>query len=476
MSDRYLLESGSPDGYLLEDGSGVLMIEEPDIPAAVVTDDYDVVDHESGFFETIPVAILAAVTAGMLALLSFYHDFPNDAPLDSVTYQLIEDTPDQALDAYVVTAHADSDVDDEPSICEPLPIHELSGTVVDVVSVVTDPEPFDDPYESTVAFIPDDAQVTPGISQLSSVYFDQNEDRQHESTISILIEDAVQADVPDSFISDIEEPEEHAASIYDSLPIHELLGTVVDSVSVILEPDEQDEPSDSLAVYIPDDPPAAQPDFVQSLWTDLPPEDKHDSYTSLLIAIDQPSFPPADVPLPTVTDPYDVETVEDSIVWCCIEDNALALTTELQDEVASEEEHFDSAVQSIFEDAPAPDLTEIPPPAVSDADWEVVTEDSLTWYQTEDDALALTLELDDLRQADEIQSDETNESIFWLITDPAPDFTQIPDPATTDPEDERPISESHTWLLFDPPTPIVPITGVVADGGFHANVGSLMNH
>jgi len=27
MADRYLLESGSPDGYLLEDGSGVLILE-----------------------------------------------------------------------------------------------------------------------------------------------------------------------------------------------------------------------------------------------------------------------------------------------------------------------------------------------------------------------------------------------------------------------------------------------------------------
>lgn len=27
MADRYLLESGAPDGYLLEDGSGVLILE-----------------------------------------------------------------------------------------------------------------------------------------------------------------------------------------------------------------------------------------------------------------------------------------------------------------------------------------------------------------------------------------------------------------------------------------------------------------
>lgn len=27
MADRYLLESGAPDGYLLEDGTGVLLLE-----------------------------------------------------------------------------------------------------------------------------------------------------------------------------------------------------------------------------------------------------------------------------------------------------------------------------------------------------------------------------------------------------------------------------------------------------------------
>jgi hypothetical protein len=34
MADRYLLESGAPDGFLLEDGSGVLILEF----AAPVTD------------------------------------------------------------------------------------------------------------------------------------------------------------------------------------------------------------------------------------------------------------------------------------------------------------------------------------------------------------------------------------------------------------------------------------------------------
>ena len=29
MADRLLLESGAPDGYLLEDGSGVLLLEVP---------------------------------------------------------------------------------------------------------------------------------------------------------------------------------------------------------------------------------------------------------------------------------------------------------------------------------------------------------------------------------------------------------------------------------------------------------------
>lgn len=35
MADRYLLESGAPDGYLLEDGSGVLLLEAFDETAMV---------------------------------------------------------------------------------------------------------------------------------------------------------------------------------------------------------------------------------------------------------------------------------------------------------------------------------------------------------------------------------------------------------------------------------------------------------
>lgn len=39
MSSRYLLESGSPDAYLLEDGSGVLLTETSDytLPVNVMT-------------------------------------------------------------------------------------------------------------------------------------------------------------------------------------------------------------------------------------------------------------------------------------------------------------------------------------------------------------------------------------------------------------------------------------------------------
>jgi hypothetical protein len=38
MPDRYLLESGAPDGYQLEDGSGVLLINGESYSAAVLSD------------------------------------------------------------------------------------------------------------------------------------------------------------------------------------------------------------------------------------------------------------------------------------------------------------------------------------------------------------------------------------------------------------------------------------------------------
>jgi hypothetical protein len=40
MADRYLLESGAPDGYLLEDGTGVLLLE---VVAADVNAQQDIV-------------------------------------------------------------------------------------------------------------------------------------------------------------------------------------------------------------------------------------------------------------------------------------------------------------------------------------------------------------------------------------------------------------------------------------------------
>lgn len=38
MADRYLLESGAPDGYLLEDGTGVLLLEAAPPPDPVPTE------------------------------------------------------------------------------------------------------------------------------------------------------------------------------------------------------------------------------------------------------------------------------------------------------------------------------------------------------------------------------------------------------------------------------------------------------
>ncbi len=54
MADRYLLESGSPDGYLLEDGTGVLVLED-----AVVTDVFFAMLHR------ITTGIVASTAAGL---------------------------------------------------------------------------------------------------------------------------------------------------------------------------------------------------------------------------------------------------------------------------------------------------------------------------------------------------------------------------------------------------------------------------
>ena len=52
MADRYLLESGAPDGYLLEDGSGVLLLE-GDAPSTFCDYDFaaDTYDNASDAYD-----------------------------------------------------------------------------------------------------------------------------------------------------------------------------------------------------------------------------------------------------------------------------------------------------------------------------------------------------------------------------------------------------------------------------------------
>jgi hypothetical protein len=59
MADRYLLESGTPDGYLLEDGSGVLILEEIAAGADVFFD----------MLHRIDTGIVAATAAGLGGVL-----------------------------------------------------------------------------------------------------------------------------------------------------------------------------------------------------------------------------------------------------------------------------------------------------------------------------------------------------------------------------------------------------------------------
>jgi hypothetical protein len=58
MADRYLLESGTPDGYALEDGSGVLVLED-----SVVTDVFFAMLHR------ITTGVVANTAAGLGGVL-----------------------------------------------------------------------------------------------------------------------------------------------------------------------------------------------------------------------------------------------------------------------------------------------------------------------------------------------------------------------------------------------------------------------
>src|SRR5262245_10226123 len=60
MADRYLLESGAPDGYQLEDGSGVLLLEDGQTPL-----DFSIDPIQPRKLNTITTALAASI--GLIA-------------------------------------------------------------------------------------------------------------------------------------------------------------------------------------------------------------------------------------------------------------------------------------------------------------------------------------------------------------------------------------------------------------------------
>lgn len=274
---------------------------------------------------------------------------------------------------------------------------------------------------------------------------------------------------------------------------------------VVTDPEDEAETPDSVTEPLPAAllAPVVEEYIPTATLTDLEPERQIDAYSSVLLHIAAPAAPPeADIPLPALTDPEEPEPLLDAVIAYQFEDDALALTTVLPDEDDYLVEPVaDSVVLSIFEDAPAPDLTQIPPPVVAELDEPVWVEsysahllhleapapgdltqipipaltdpedaeelaDSLIAYQFEDDALALTVDMPDGDEPAEIE-----ESLVYQVYDAAapPDLTLVPgwqDDFLRVYEDEREEQDQAALLgmVFDPygqvddPPPVVPVS------------------
>ena len=225
MADRYLLESGAPDGYLLEDGSGVLLLEVPpeDQPVTVYGDDLEEV--ESGvmdWLEAIPTAVIAAVSAGIIALTLGYAEPAPAEELDSYTSQVYEAAAaPQTNEAEVGCVVGDGIEPDaiEESIYEPLPLAEfITPAVADETAALgidfpdhDDPEPVEESFIGGT-FV-DAAVADPGaILQLVT---DLTEDDQAEESVTPYFFDEVTPPLLVEFPpADEDEPPADAAIAY----------------------------------------------------------------------------------------------------------------------------------------------------------------------------------------------------------------------------------------------------------------------
>lgn len=248
MADRYLLESGAPDGYLLEDGSGVLLLEVPaeDQPIAVYGEPLEEV--ESGvmdWLEAIPTAVIAAVSAGIIALTLGYAEPAPAEELDSYTSQVIEEAPPASEEsAVLVLDFGDLEESEPPEESVVVGVFEATaaadpGAILQLVTDLAEDEPAE---ESVTPYFFD--EVTPPLL----VEFPPADDDEPpaDAVIAYLIEDAASADltqIPDPVLTDPEDADElqdaAIAFLFEDAVIVEL-----DAALGIDFPDEEEPPQD----------------------------------------------------------------------------------------------------------------------------------------------------------------------------------------------------------------------------------------
>lgn len=293
MADRYLLESGAPDGYLLEDGSGVLLLETPaeDQPVAVYGDDLE--EQESSILdwvEGIPTAVIAAVTTGILALTLGYAEPAPAEELESYVAQIYEApatvTTNEAEVAFVVGEGIEPE-DIEPSIYEPLALAEYitpAPAETDAAYSVDfpdldDEEPlaeafvggtFENPTAATneaevAAVVTESWEDDPLEESVTPYFFDnveppllvefpgpEEDEPPADAVIAYLIEDAATADltqIPDPVLTDPEDPDELPEAVVAFLFEDAPETPEPDAVLVLDFPDEEEPPQDIEAAF-----------------------------------------------------------------------------------------------------------------------------------------------------------------------------------------------------------------------------------
>ena len=228
---------------------------------------------------------------------------------------------------------------------------------------------------------------------------------------------------------------------------------------------------------------SAPPDFIVQISTDPESDAPTEVYSTSLALLAQLSIDLTQIPDPVLADAEDVPDTEDAASALLFEDAPSAqpdfiVQVATDPEIDAPIEVYGSALL-LLDQSPVVDLTQIPDPALTNAEDVPETEETILALLFEDDAQALLTELPDCEDAEEAEPSSVYQVydlppgaqpdfIVQVATDPEPDapidvygtalllldqplavdLTQIPEPVLTDTDDASDTEETILALLF----------------------------